>query len=59
MLDLYRRLMNDKKLDQMFYKQIKLECDEYNLAKKELRQRFQQQHFGTWIMMPREVDRFQ
>ncbi|KAL4222413.1 hypothetical protein ACF0H5_018452 [Mactra antiquata] len=59
LLDLYKHIVNDGRLEQMFYKQIKLQCDDYNMAKKELRDRFIQQKFGSWVCMPREVDRFQ
>ncbi|XP_060601157.1 double-stranded RNA-specific adenosine deaminase-like isoform X2 [Ruditapes philippinarum] len=60
-LSLYRDTI-DNTIDINFsYRQVKLQsdCDHYNQAKMALHKRLHEQNFGSWVSMPREVDRFQ
>ncbi|XP_053373678.1 double-stranded RNA-specific adenosine deaminase-like isoform X2 [Mercenaria mercenaria] len=59
LLSLYRETIDSKTYVNASYKQIKLEADDYNQAKMALHRRLQEQSYGSWVCMPREVDRFQ
>ena len=61
LLCLYRNTIDSKTDHHLSYKQVKLQtaCDCYNQAKMAFQKRLYEQNYGSWVNMPREVDRFQ
>ena len=56
-LRLYKALVRAK-VEDLTYKQLKLQADDYNQTKMSLQRRLHEQGYGNWISMPTEVDRF-